>query len=156
MNATTGDAVGTKTASKPRKLLLSAGLSWMFDAMDVGIISFIAAALAAEWSLTPEQTGFFTSINSVGMAFGAAVAGFMADKFGRKSVLLWTLLIFSAASGLSAAATGFAVLCVLRFIAGFGLGESCRWPPRSFPSPFPPKSGGGRWCCSKAFGRPAG
>lgn len=46
MNATTGDAVGTKTASKPRKLLLSAGLSWMFDAMDVGIISFIAAALA--------------------------------------------------------------------------------------------------------------
>ncbi|MEC0139963.1 MFS transporter [Paenibacillus macerans] len=122
MNATTGDAIDTKSAPKQRKLLLSAGLSWMFDAMDVGIISFIAAALAAEWSLTPEQTGFFTSINSVGMAFGAAVAGFMADKFGRKSVLLWTLLIFSAASGLSAAATGFAVLCVLRFIAGFGLG----------------------------------
>ncbi|RCX17002.1 putative MFS transporter [Fontibacillus phaseoli] len=113
-----------ETASKPkqRKLLMSAGLSWMFDAMDVGIISFIAAALAAEWSLTPQQTGFFTSINSVGMAFGAAIAGIMADKYGRKAVLLWTLLIFSIASGLSAAATGFAVLCVLRFIAGFGLG----------------------------------
>ncbi|WP_410769079.1 MFS transporter [Fontibacillus sp. BL9] len=113
-----------ETAPKPkqRKLLMSAGLSWMFDAMDVGIISFIAAALAAEWSLTPQQTGFFTSINSVGMAFGAAIAGIMADKYGRKAVLLWTLLIFSIASGLSAAATGFAVLCVLRFIAGFGLG----------------------------------
>lgn len=112
----------TAPAPKQRKLLFSAGLSWMFDAMDVGIISFIAAALAVEWSLTPEQTGFFTAINSVGMAFGAAIAGYMADKFGRKSVLLWTLLIFSLASGLSAAATGFAVLCVLRFIAGFGLG----------------------------------
>ncbi|WP_018752492.1 MFS transporter [Paenibacillus sanguinis] len=112
----------TAPAPKQRKLLFSAGLSWMFDAMDVGIISFIAAALAVEWSLTPEQTGFFTAVNSLGMAFGAAIAGYMADKYGRKSVLLWTLLIFSIASGLSAAATSFAVLCILRFIAGFGLG----------------------------------
>lgn len=107
---------------KQRKLLFSAGLSWMFDAMDVGIISFIAAALAAEWSLSPQQTGLFTSINSLGMAFGAAIAGIMADKYGRKSVLLWTLLIFSIASGLSAAASSLTVLLILRFIAGFGLG----------------------------------
>ncbi|CAM4238531.1 MFS transporter [Paenibacillus typhae] len=107
---------------KQRKLLLSAGLSWMFDAMDVGMISFVVAALAKEWSLGPEKIGLLTSINSVGMAVGAAAAGILADRFGRKSVLLWTLLIFSAASGLSAFATGFAILCVLRFVAGFGLG----------------------------------
>ncbi len=107
---------------KQRKLLFSAGLSWMFDAMDVGMISFVVAALAKEWSLEPEQIGFLTSINSVGMAAGAAAAGILADRFGRKSVLLWTLLIFSAASGLSAFATGFGILCALRFVAGFGLG----------------------------------
>ncbi|MEK3758385.1 MULTISPECIES: MFS transporter [unclassified Paenibacillus] len=107
---------------KQRKLLFSAGLSWMFDAMDVGMISFVVAALAKEWSLGPEKIGYLTSINSVGMAVGAAAAGIMADRFGRKSVLLWTLLIFSIASGLSAFAAGYAVLCVLRFIAGFGLG----------------------------------
>ncbi|WP_342561153.1 MFS transporter [Paenibacillus sp. FSL R7-0345] len=107
---------------KQRKLLLSAGLSWMFDAMDVGMVSFVVAALAKEWSLGPEKIGLLTSINSVGMAVGAAAAGILADRFGRKSVLLWTLLIFSAASGLSAFATGFAVLCALRFVAGFGLG----------------------------------
>ncbi|WP_373457817.1 MFS transporter [Paenibacillus wynnii] len=107
---------------KQRKLLFSAGISWMFDAMDVGMISFVVAALAKEWKLGPEQIGILTSINSVGMAVGAAAAGIMADRFGRKSVLLWTLLIFSAASGLSAFATGFAVLCVLRFVTGFGLG----------------------------------
>ncbi|MCL6604873.1 MAG: MFS transporter [Paenibacillus sp.] len=107
---------------KQRKLLLSAGISWMFDAMDVGMISFVVAALAKEWKLGPEQIGVLTSINSVGMAVGAAAAGILADRFGRKSVLLWTLLIFSAASGLSAFATGFAVLCVLRFVTGFGLG----------------------------------
>ncbi|MEK4006711.1 MFS transporter [Paenibacillus sp. FSL H3-0333] len=107
---------------KQRKLLFSAGLSWMFDAMDVGMISFVVAALAKEWSLGPEKIGYLTSINSVGMAVGAAAAGIMADRFGRKSVLLWTLLIFSIASGLSAFAAGYAVLCVLRFVAGFGLG----------------------------------
>lgn len=107
---------------KQRKLLLSAGISWMFDAMDVGMISFVVAALAKEWSLGPDKIGYLTSINSVGMAIGAAAAGILADRFGRKSVLLWTLLIFSVASGLSAFAAGYAVLCILRFIAGFGLG----------------------------------
>lgn len=107
---------------KRRKLLFSAGLSWMFDAMDVGMISFVVAALATEWSLSPQQVGLLTSTTSIGMVFGAALAGFFADKYGRKNILLWTLLIFSAASGLSALATGFAMLCVFRFIAGVGLG----------------------------------
>ncbi|KWX86961.1 MFS transporter, partial [Paenibacillus riograndensis] len=107
---------------KQRKLLFSAGLSWMFDAMDVGMISFVVAALAKEWGLGPERIGYLTSINSIGMAVGAAAAGILADRFGRKSVLLWTLLIFSLASGLSAFAAGYAMLCVLRFVAGFGLG----------------------------------
>ncbi|WP_179945335.1 MFS transporter [Paenibacillus durus] len=94
----------------------------MFDAMDVGMISFVVAALAKEWGLKSEQIGLLTSINSLGMAAGAAAAGIMADRFGRKNILLWTLVIFSAATGLSALAAGFAILCVLRFIAGFGLG----------------------------------
>ncbi|MFD1888141.1 MFS transporter [Paenibacillus wenxiniae] len=107
---------------KQRKLLFSAGFSWMFDAMEVGMISFIAAALAKSWELSPQQIGYLTSINSVGMAVGAIAAGYLADRYGRKSILLWTLLIFSIASGLSALATGFGVLLLLRFIAGFGLG----------------------------------
>ncbi|OWR28351.1 MFS transporter [Saccharibacillus sp. O23] len=113
-----------KTLSKPkrRSLLASVGMSWFFDAMDVALISFVAAALAKEWLLKPQELGVLTAINSVGMALGAACAGILADRFGRKSVLLWTLLIFSLASGLSAVATGFVMLLILRFIGGFGLG----------------------------------
>ncbi|WP_054023646.1 MFS transporter [Bacillus sp. FJAT-28004] len=107
---------------KQRKLLFSAGLSWLFDAMEVGMISFIVAALAAEWQLGSQQVGLLMAINSIGMAVGAAVSGLMADRYGRRAILLWTLLIFSIASGLSALATSFIVLCALRFIAGFGLG----------------------------------
>lgn len=107
---------------KQRKLLIGVGLSWLFDAMDVGIISFIVAALAVEWKLGAEQIGLLTAINSIGMAAGAIVAGSLADRYGRRSVLLWTLLIFSLSSGLSAMATGIVVLCILRFFTGFGLG----------------------------------
>ncbi|MDQ8735695.1 MFS transporter [Paenibacillus sp. LHD-38] len=107
---------------KQRKLLFSAGLSWMFDAMEVGMISFIVAALAVDWQLGAQQVGLLMAINSIGMAAGAAVAGLLADRYGRRAILLWTLLIFSIASGLSALATGFIALCVLRFAAGFGLG----------------------------------
>lgn len=107
---------------KYRKLLFSTGLSWLFDAMDVGMVSFIIAALSIEWALGAEQIGSLAAINSIGMAVGAAVAGSMADRYGRRTILLWTLVIFSAASGLSALATSFAVLCILRFITGFGLG----------------------------------
>lgn len=114
--------MGLLKEPKQRKLLFSAGISWMFDAMDVGMISFVVAALAAEWSLSSQQVGILTSTTSIGMVFGAAMAGFLADKYGRKNILLWTLLIFSIASGLSALATGFIMLCLLRFIAGFGLG----------------------------------
>ncbi|CAI6053458.1 MFS transporter [Cohnella sp. JJ-181] len=113
---------GNPGNTRQRKLLLSAGLSWLFDAMDVGLISFVAAALAADWDLGKQQLGFLAAIGSVGMAVGAAVAGSMADRYGRRAILLATLLIFSVASGLSALATGFAMLCLLRFAAGFGLG----------------------------------
>ncbi|ANS75849.1 MFS transporter [Paenibacillus yonginensis] len=107
---------------KQRKLLFSAGISWLFDAMDVGLLSFVVTDLAKKWSLTSSQIGVLTSINAIGMVFGAALAGIFADRFGRKTILLWTLLIFSVASGLSALAAGFTVLCILRFIVGVGLG----------------------------------
>ncbi|MCR8656583.1 MFS transporter [Paenibacillus endoradicis] len=107
---------------KQRKLLFSAGLSWLFDAMEVGMISFIVTALAVEWHLGAQQVGIVMAINSIGMAVGAAISGLLADRYGRRAILIWTLLIFSIASGLSALATSFVVLCVLRFIAGFGLG----------------------------------
>lgn len=115
----------TKGKKKPitrNKLLAIAGVGWLFDALDVGILSFVIAALAVEWNLTPTEMGWIGSINSIGMAVGALAFGLMADRFGRKSVFMWTLVIFSVASGLSAATTTLAAFMVLRFFVGMGLG----------------------------------
>jgi len=104
------------------KLLGVAGVGWMFDAMDVGILSFIIAALGMEWGLTATEKGWIGSVNSIGMAVGAILFGILADKVGRKKIFIWTLVLFSIASGLSAFATGLAVFLILRFFIGMGLG----------------------------------
>lgn len=114
-----------KNNKKPitrNKLLAIAGMGWLFDALDVGILSFVIAALAVEWNLTPTEMGWIGSVNSIGMAVGALFFGLMADRFGRKAIFMWTLVIFSVASGLSAATTTLAAFMVLRFFVGMGLG----------------------------------
>jgi len=104
------------------KLLGVAGIGWLFDAMDVGILSFIIAALTVDWNLSSNEMGWIGSINSIGMAVGAFLFGLLADKIGRKAIFITTLLCFSIASGLSAFTTTLAMFLVLRFIIGMGLG----------------------------------
>ena len=105
-----------------RRLLGIAGLGWLFDAMDVGILSFIIAALHAEWKLTPQEMSWIGSVNSIGMAVGAFVFGLLADRVGRKYVFIITLLFFSIGSGLSALTTTLWAFLILRFFIGMGLG----------------------------------
>lgn len=83
----------TKQLSE-RQLLGIAGLGWLFDAMDVGILSFIIAALHAEWGLSPTEMSWIGSVNSIGMAVGALVFGLLADRIGRKTVFIVTLVLF--------------------------------------------------------------
>ena len=104
------------------RLLVTSGLGWMFDAMDVGLLSFILAALKADWGLSAGQMGWLGAINSIGMAVGAIGFGMLADRIGRKQVFILTLLLFAIASGLSAFASTLAVLFVLRYFIGMGLG----------------------------------
>ncbi|MGK5506583.1 MFS transporter [Brevibacillus formosus] len=109
--------------SKPyKKVFWAAGFGWMFDAMDVALLSFIMVALRQEWGLTGEEAGLLGTGNLVGMAIGAIAGGYLADKIGRKPVFLLTLILFGLASFASAFATGFATMLLFRFLMGLGLG----------------------------------
>lgn len=104
------------------RLLLTSGLGWMFDALDVGLLAFVLAALQAAWGLSRAEMGWLGAVNSIGMAVGAVAFGLMADRVGRKRVFIATLLLFAAASGLSALCVSLAALMALRFFIGMGLG----------------------------------
>ncbi len=104
------------------RLLFLSGLGWLFDSMDGGLMSFVLARLKVEWHLGPDQIAIASSAGLAGMFLGGAVAGSLADRFGRKMVFQTTLLIFSIFTGLCALAQGFVSLVLLRFLVGLGLG----------------------------------
>lgn len=104
------------------KLLGTSGVGWALDAMDVGLISFVVAALAEQWGLTDAERSWIISVGFIGMAIGATFGGLLADKIGRRSVFALTLLIYGLATGASALVGSVAVLLIFRFIVGLGLG----------------------------------
>lgn len=104
------------------KLLVLVGIGWLFDAMDTGLVSFVLPALGKDWALAPAQLGWIVSIAFVGMALGAVFSGWLADRFGRKTVFAGTMVVYSIATGLCAFAPDLTVLLVCRFFVGVGLG----------------------------------
>ena len=116
---------------KHTKLLVGSGIGWALDAMDVGLISFVMAALGAQWGLKPDMLGYIAMIGFVGMAVGASLGGWLADRIGRRNVFALTLVVYGIATGASAFVPGpegvgimaaVAILATLRFFVGLGLG----------------------------------
>lgn len=103
-------------------LLIVSGLGWLFDAMDVILISFLLTPIRTEFGLDAAQTGIVVSAGFVGMFVGAAASGRLADRYGRRTVFQLTLLIFSIGSLLSALAPTYETLLAARIITGLGLG----------------------------------
>src|SRR5215212_2157853 len=103
-------------------LVVGSGLGWALDAMDVGLISFVMAALAVQWDLSSTQLSWIGSIGFVGMALGATLGGLLADRFGRRQVFALTLLVFGLATGAAALSWSVGALLVFRFLIGLGLG----------------------------------
>lgn len=104
------------------RLITVAGLGTLFDSMDVGIVSFVMAALIRAWSLNDFWAGVVGSINLVGMAIGAALAGSLADRLGRRQMFMLTLLVYSVATGVSGISIALWMLLLCRFVVGLGLG----------------------------------
>ena len=105
-----------------RRLLLGSGTGWALDAMDVGLVSFVMAALAVQWDLGPTTLSWVASIGFVGMALGASLGGLLADRVGRRQVFALTLLVYGLATGAAALSWSVASLLVFRFLVGLGLG----------------------------------
>jgi putative MFS transporter len=97
-------------------------IGFLFDAFDVALFSFALVLFAQEWGLDAAQKGLLGSVNSLGMAVGAMLAGVFADRWGRRVIFLGTLLLFGLGTSISALATGFWVMLLFRLIIGIGLG----------------------------------
>ncbi|GGN02488.1 MFS transporter [Thermus composti] len=125
------------------RLLLLLGLGWALDAMDVGLISFTLPALSREFGLSPVQAGLLGSVGLLGMLFGALLGGRLADRFGRKAVVGYSLFLAGLGSLLTALAPSLSWVFLFRFLTGLGLGAELP-VAASLMGEFSPKAHRGR------------
>lgn len=107
-------------------VLIVAALGWLFDCLDQQLFN-LARVPAMKELLKPGQNvaeygGYATSIFLIGWATGGLTFGVLGDRIGRAKTMMWTILIYSLCTGLSALATGFWDFAFYRFITGLGVG----------------------------------
>lgn len=105
-------------------ILVLCFLAVALDGFDTAIIGFIATSLVQEWGIDKTALGPVMSAALVGLAVGALAAGPLADRIGRKKVLVISLLLFGGFSLLTAFAGSLSTLTLLRFLTGLGLGAA--------------------------------
>lgn len=119
------EAIDTQKIGSFQALVVILGfLIIMADGLDVVIMGFIAPQLREEWGVSPQMLGVLFSAALLAQVFGAAISGPLADRFGRKVVVLSSLVWFGGGTAAAAFATDATTLILLRFIAGLGLGAA--------------------------------
>jgi MFS family permease len=110
------------TASQRYAIMISAMLGYILDFYDVLIFPFLLPAIQRSLSLSLTEVGSLQALTLFGSAIGGALFGVVGDRFGRKTSLQLTIILFSMAALVSAFAWNYWSLAVLRLITGIGLG----------------------------------
>lgn len=131
MNANTGARLHSNVAARlerlpmtryQRSLFAIIATAWFFDSLDLGIMTFVLGSIKTEFALSSSQAGLLASSSFLGMFLGAATAGMLADKFGRKPVFQVSMIFWGVGSFLCGVAPDVTWLMVFRVLLGFGMG----------------------------------
>src|SRR5687767_13411156 len=96
----------------------------MLDGYDIQAMALTVTVIANEWQVSPAEFSLALSASLIGIGIGSAFVAPLGDRWGRKPLILFSLLLL----GISSCMTGFASsqfdLVFWRFITGIGLGGS--------------------------------
>jgi len=96
----------------------------VLEGFDIQAIGVTAPKLAPEFGLTPGQLGWVFSISNIGLVVGASLGGWLADRLGRKPVLIGSVMMFGLFTLLTALSGSFTTLFLTRLLAGLGFGAA--------------------------------
>jgi sugar porter (SP) family MFS transporter len=119
-----------------------AACSGLLFGYDTGAISGAILFIKQEFSLSPILVGIVTSVVLAGASAGALVGGWVADRFGRRHVILGTAVVFVVGSGLSAVAMSVGWLIGARVIVGIAIGIASFVAPMYLSEIAPPEHRG--------------
>jgi len=109
------------TAQQKRWTILAA-LAIIFDGFDIQILGFAIPSLIREWHVARAAFGPVLALGLAGMAVGSPLAGYVGDRFGRRTALIGCVGLFGLATIASSFVDGVAGLAVLRVLTGMGAG----------------------------------
>jgi AAHS family 4-hydroxybenzoate transporter-like MFS transporter len=104
------------------KLLFWSVLIAFIDGYDIGAIAFAAPHLIPEWHIAPKDLGLVLSASNLGVLFGSQIFGWIGDRYGRKTALIASNVLFGVLTYWAAYSTNLTELSWLRFFAGLGIG----------------------------------
>ena len=125
-----------------RRILALAFLGWMFDFYDLILYTFLTRPISAELHLTRWDHSLALGLSFFATAVGGVGGGLMADRVGRRRMISWTILLYSAGSLFSGVARSRDALFVARFITGVGVGGEWAAGHALVAETFPPSSRG--------------
>ncbi|MGO4453556.1 MFS transporter [Arthrobacter sp. RAF14] len=111
-----------KPGKPHRRLMVMGGLGYTSDSFDGALMGYALAALIVIWKIPSSVSGWLLSSLFFGYLVGALLAGVLADRFGRRRLMMTSLLIFCACSLLMGTAHTVAELFIWRALAGVGIG----------------------------------
>lgn len=103
-------------------IVAAACLGWGLEFFDLQLLSLYAPSLMHDFAISKATFGAIASMQLLASAIGGVVFGLLADRYGRKRMLTWTILIFSLSTFLVIFAWNVQSLFVLRFLTGIGTG----------------------------------
>ena len=102
--------------------VLAGFLGWTLDAFDFFILTFVLATVATDFHKTIPEMALALTASLVMRPVGALVFGLMADRFGRRTPLMISIIFYSVMEILSGLAPGYKAFLLLRFLYGIGMG----------------------------------
>lgn len=110
-------------------IFIFGALGGLLFGFDTGIISGASPLIETNFSLNIAETGFITSSVLIGSSLGALSIGPLADRYGRRKLLILAAILFLVGSSLSMVAMGFVSMVIARIILGLAVGSASALTP---------------------------
>ena len=108
------------------------GFAMLFEGYDFFIVNFTLPSIRAEWALSSLVTGSLSSWSLIGLVIGGIISGPLADRFGRKTILVACMLVFGTFNLPLYFSQDWVSFAVFRVLAGVGLGSCIPMVTTSF------------------------